>query len=125
MEEKKATFQFLGFRIVKSEISLPKDALKNHELHIEIEQNNGILNGVDYTHNMTVGIYNDDRTINIHVSAEGFFKFTESVSNVSTFTNVNAPAILFPYVRAYVSALTALSGIEPITLPTLNLSNRE
>ena len=41
---------------------------------------------------------------------------------LSRFLYLNAPAIMFPYLRAYISSLTALSGINPITLPTLNLS---
>ena len=35
----------------------------------------------------------------------------------------NAPAILFPYIRAYISNITALGGIAPIILPTLNLES--
>ena len=35
----------------------------------------------------------------------------------------NAPAILFPYIRAYISTLTNLSGYKPINLPTLNLTS--
>lgn len=35
----------------------------------------------------------------------------------------NAPAIIFPYVRAYVTSLTVLSGIEAINIPTMNLSS--
>ena len=42
----------------------------------------------------------------------------------ASFFNVNAPAILFPYVRAHITTLTSLSGIKPIILPTLNLSSR-
>ena len=32
-----------------------------------------------------------------------------------------APALLFPYIRAYVSNITALSGMQPIIMPTLNM----
>ncbi|PIQ16396.1 MAG: protein export chaperone secb, partial [Flavobacteriales bacterium CG18_big_fil_WC_8_21_14_2_50_32_9] len=28
----------------------------------------------------------------------------------------------FPYIRAYISALTALSGLKTITIPTMNLT---
>ena len=52
----------------------------------------------------------------------GIFEFDEDLTNKQLFFSQNAPAILFPYIRAYISALTALSGIPTITLPTLNLS---
>ena len=35
----------------------------------------------------------------------------------------NAPAIIFPYVRAYVSSLTVLSGIDAVNIPTMNLTS--
>jgi preprotein translocase subunit SecB len=34
----------------------------------------------------------------------------------------NAPAIIFPYIRAYISTLTTQSGLFTVQLPTLNLS---
>ncbi len=36
---------------------------------------------------------------------------------------LNAPAIVFPYLRAYISSLTALSGMPTLVLPTLNMSH--
>ena len=44
------------------------------------------------------------------------------MQKLKTFIGLNAPAILFPYLRAYVSNITALSGMQPIIMPTLNLS---
>ncbi len=36
---------------------------------------------------------------------------------------MNAPAILFPYIRSYISTLSTLSGLSPIVLHTLNLTS--
>ena len=36
---------------------------------------------------------------------------------------INAPAIMFPYIRAYISTLTALSGIDTVIVPTLNMTS--
>lgn len=38
----------------------------------------------------------------------------------SHFTGMNAPAISYPYLRAYVSQVLLLSGYKPVMLPTLN-----
>ena len=35
--------------------------------------------------------------------------------------NVNAAAILYPYVRSTLSMMASLAGLPPITLPTLNI----
>lgn len=40
----------------------------------------------------------------------------------SHFFATNAPAISYPYIRSYISGLTALSGMPTLTLPTLNLT---
>lgn len=37
-----------------------------------------------------------------------------------TFPKINAPAIAFPYVRAYISNLTLQSGYTAIMLPSIN-----
>lgn len=73
---------------------------------------------------MTINDKND--SLKIFLNIEGQFEFDKDLTDPvkESFFNVNAPAILFPYVRAYISTLTALSGINPIILPTINLSNR-
>ena len=38
----------------------------------------------------------------------------------SSFPKVNAPAIAFPYLRAFVSNLTLQSGLNPVMLPSIN-----
>ena len=38
----------------------------------------------------------------------------------SSFPKVNAPAIAFPYLRAYISNLTMQSGFTPLLLPSVN-----
>lgn len=34
---------------------------------------------------------------------------------------INAPAIVFPYVRAFLTTFTSLAGIGPFVLPTMNM----
>lgn len=38
----------------------------------------------------------------------------------SNFPKINAPAIVFPYIRTYVSNLMLNSGFHPINLPSIN-----
>ncbi|NOQ64945.1 MAG: preprotein translocase subunit SecB [Methyloprofundus sp.] len=40
----------------------------------------------------------------------------------SHFVKVNAPAIAYPFLRAYISNLTLNSGFLPIILPTINFT---
>lgn len=38
----------------------------------------------------------------------------------SPFVGVNAPAIAYPYMRAFITTFCALSGYEPVILPAVN-----
>lgn len=58
------------------------------------------------------------------MKAVGLFKFKSTVKQeeLSNYFYVNAPAIIFPYIRAYVASVSALSGLSPINLPVMNLT---
>jgi len=60
--------------------------------------------------------------IEITAVADYYFGDKEGLDNLNSFFFMNAPALLFPYLRAFISTLTNLSGFEPINLPTLNMS---
>lgn len=51
------------------------------------------------------------------------FKLDKEITEefkLSDFPKINAPAIAFPYVRAYISTLTLQSGVDPVILPSIN-----
>lgn len=60
----------------------------------------------------------------ISVQCQGIFEFknVDSFSEIPNFFYVNCIAILFPYVRSYISTVSVQSNIKPIILPTLNLT---
>lgn len=61
----------------------------------------------------------------IKVSCEAVYEFTESIllDNIPSYFYANSIAILFPYIRAFISTVTLQSNIPPLILPTLNLSS--
>lgn len=62
--------------------------------------------------------------IEINVVGIATYKFKEDLEGElpSSYFITNAPAIAFPYLRAYISCLSAQSGFNTITLPVLNLT---
>lgn len=62
--------------------------------------------------------------IHIEIEAVANYSFDRhiDVESLDKLFYVNAPALLFPYIRAYISTLTNLSGFEPVNLPTLNMT---
>lgn len=127
MAEKVAQFRFVNYRITESAIQIDPEREPNDELEVNFEQ----TIGVHETENrmrllLNTSITDKDSVLSIAVKAEGFFEFDSELEEEmkDDFFNTNAPAILFPYIRAYISTLSTLSGLKPIILPTLNLSQR-
>ncbi len=118
---KNSGFQFQGFIIKKTLIELTK--VDNSSLSINFNPR-GVYNKKESSFDLLLGVMinNEDRSVNIEIDSIGHFLFDGvDKENLDNFFLINAPAILFPYIRAYISSLTTLSGINPIVLPTLNL----
>jgi len=64
-----------------------------------------------------------DTDFDLFVDAIFMFSLEEEITEefkLSNFPKINAPAIAFPYLRAYISNLTLQSGYSPIILPSIN-----
>ena len=63
-----------------------------------------------------------DKNLDLSLTIKGLFEYdTDDMSELIPYISMNAPAIMFPYIRAYISNITALGGTQPIILPTLNV----
>ena len=76
-----------------------------------------------------VKVFNENNDANafVEVDCNGEFKF-ENVTNfdeIPDFFYRNCIAILFPFVRAYVSIITSQANVPGLILPTLNLTSLE
>lgn len=60
--------------------------------------------------------------ITVECIADFSFEGVTSIETVPDYFYQNSIAILFPYIRAYVSLVTNQANIKPIILPTLNLT---
>lgn len=76
--------------------------------------------------NIDVEILDSKNDFNLKMLCIGIFDYdTEDEQLILNFMSINGPAIVFPYIRSFISSYTALSGFDTITLPTLNLSNHK
>lgn len=123
-ETKSSSFQFKGYRIERSLIEL-KSTKVGENFSISFDPK-GIVNKAESTYQLSLTAYIKDKenTINIEVDVVSFFIFDNLIekNQLEKLFYMNAPAIIFPYLRSYITTLTVLSGIDPIILPTLNLS---
>lgn len=125
METNISKFQFKGYRINRSLIELDENSnFENLKIAFTVS---GLVKRTDnlFILNLSVKIKNNESNLNIEVDtiANFLFERVENVEDISGFFYNNSSAILFPYIRAYISTLTNLSGNRSITLPTMNLTN--
>ncbi len=59
----------------------------------------------------------------IDIAITGKFMGEEDMTKevFNNMCNINAPAILFPYVRTIINTVTSQSGYPPLTLPLINI----
>jgi preprotein translocase subunit SecB len=69
--------------------------------------------------------YKNKRTNFIEIDCKATYKFSQIISldEIPPFFFVNCIAIIFPYVRAYISTVSLQANVSPIVLPTMNLTD--
>ncbi|MBR4327139.1 MAG: protein-export chaperone SecB [Bacteroidales bacterium] len=126
MVKKIAKFRFKGFRVLESSFKCTSE-LPNEPENFDVDLMPSFrvaetANSVKLT--LETKVRTENSLVDIYVKAESMFEFDDDLNDEEQqlYFRKNAPAIMFPYVRAYISSLSVLSGIPPITLPTINLA---
>lgn len=125
MKKQEAQFRFLDFKVVKSIYQIDTQKFKQGG---KLDVNFKFPTELDFAQKnlisfpMEVLIENADKSLRIQVGIIGIFESDVDLTKEKSFVEISAPAIIFPYIRAYVSNLTSMSGIQPILLPTYNMT---
>lgn len=122
MASEQTKFKFKGYRIIKSDLRIASSGDINQKLNVTFSGIKDNVCNALYMLDLGVAIKNEEKSIEIEIEMRGFFEFSNELTDheKGVFFTGNAPAIMFPYLRAYISTITSLSGIEPIILPTIN-----
>jgi preprotein translocase subunit SecB len=118
-------FQFKGYIIKRSLIELNESSnFENIKVTFKVS---GLIQQEEkiYLLNLFVKITNEEKDLLIEIDSVGKFVFDDikTKDEINSYFYINSSAILFPYIRAYISTLTNLSGNKNVTLPTMNLSS--
>lgn len=125
MAEKKADLKFRYYRIGKSKIELDIKAPRiEGDTEISIINATRRLSDNEYEIELDTTVTNDSKTMDVQVSMTGYFDVNPDLDEEKKelLIKMNAPAIMFPYIRAYISSLTGLSGLAPVIIPPINMS---
>lgn len=121
---KKASFRFMNYIICDASIHISDTKLNDH-INFSFEPK-GMIDKKQNVFQLTLNTLVEDRnkSFSVDITAIANFKYelADDGSIPENYFYHNAPAILFPYIRAYIANLSALSGIQTILLPTVNMS---
>ncbi len=91
----------------------------NVQIETSLSKNNEILS-VYLTLKFDLTI-DEKEVIKSKIAMVGIFECTENPElPEDTFGKINAPAIIFPFVREHLASMSLKAGIEPIILPPVN-----
>lgn len=119
-----AKFRFKDYKIVDASIHISPDGITSNKMSIEMKPQSYVTDAeLNYKLQLDINISNSENQFSVFVSIIGQFEFDSDLEPKAkeNFFKINAPSILFPYVRAYISTLTSLSGMVPVILPTINI----
>ena len=123
-----AAFSFKSYRFDK--VIMDFSAFQGNEFKLNILPS-GILNLADKTFTLEFLFFasmisgkseEEQNVLEIHCVSMFEFKNVSSIEDIPDYFYTNSLAIVFPYVRAFVSNVTLQANIKPIVLPTMNLT---
>lgn len=129
--EKQLLIRFKDIRIVQLTMTIPDHRLKKaEELEIQLDFDPIFHddNLREFDVKFLIKIVNKENTFLFEAQALAMFATSDSIDDdfkKSAFALINAPAIAFPYLRAFISTVTLNSGIDPVVLPAFNFTNNK
>jgi len=113
-------------QVVIESFSIKRKPGEQGKFNIKIKPS-GVINSEskDFLLTLDLRIKDDSETFDIKLSVLGYFNYedVDGEEHLNDYFYTNASALVFPFIRSYVSAVTALSGLDAITLPIMNLTN--
>ncbi len=112
--------------ILFSEVTFKRNPSTDIEPNIDVSYEiNNILNNkneLQVHFKTTITEEKKENPLKIELLAVGIFASVGGEENLALdeFCRYNAPSIIFPYIREYVSSLSIKAGLDPIVLPPTN-----
>ena len=125
----KASFSINNYLFDKVTLNLENQISKDVSLSFDTQ---GVFDDSDKTYELifSVSAFNEEQTVEnpfVKIRCRGTFVFenVQSLEDIPSYFYRNSIAILFPYVRAYISVISSQANIPGIILPTMNLTSLE
>lgn len=117
----KAKFKLDGYFFEKATLDFSN---KGGNLNLSFHPR-GVYRKETQTYTLQLGFIAEgeqNNVVSVDCIAEFSFVDCEGMNEIPEYFYTNSIAILFPYIRAFVSTLSLQANVLPIILPTLNLT---
>ena len=104
--------------IVESTFRKKDEALEGIELGVQVEHSFNRLDEDTFEVILITTVSDEDEKV--YVSVKGRAIFNTQQKNMDILEK-NTIAIMFPYIRSYISIVTTQPGMNPIVLPAMNI----
>ena len=125
----KVAFRFNNYYFTRAKIEFPTQSERNLDLNVQfIPKGEFIKNDSIFNLYLTVIISSSKDGVEtnfVEVNCFSEFIFSEQINlcDIPGFFYPNSIAIIFPYIRAFISTLSLQANMNPIILPTMNLTS--
>jgi len=124
---KKAAFYLDKYSFYKIQIDFSKKLSSDLDISFDPK---GVFNSKTSEFELKIAFTSKSKESNekfIFIECIAIFKFEDvnDFKEIPTYFYRNCIAIIFPYIRAFISTVTLQANIPPLVLPTLNLSALE
>lgn len=125
-----AAFSLINFKFIEFHFDY-ESAPSDQKLDINFNPS-GIFHNNNKNYDLKIEFLASDESkqkvnafIKVSILAEFDFKNVSSIEEIPSYFYKNSIAIVYPYIRAFVSNLSLQANYGPFILPTLNLSMLE
>lgn len=107
-------------KIIESNFKRSEEDVDGLSLGLNVDKDIEKLDDEKFKISLMVSVGDHDNKLNVYVRCIGIFQINEENYQQSLIER-NAIAIIFPYVRSYISTITTQPGMSPIVLPPINI----
>lgn len=124
-KDKQPGISFDSIMLVKEDFlrgyNVPEDSTPSFEVGMSWD-----INGSNYIVSLSTVfklMYEEEEVLKLESEFVGLFSIVKSSSNmdIEQYVKNNSAALMFPYIREHISAITSKSGIKPVLLPPINI----
>lgn len=104
--------------IVESNFRKKNEPMEGLELGVQVEHSLKEIDDGVFEVILEITVSDEEETVYVNVKGRAIFSTQQKNGDI---LEKNTIAIMFPYIRSYISIITTQPGMNPIVLPAMNI----